>query len=310
VGSGPWRPATVDGSNRRSMTSFGTAWPLNIAISEAPIIDSRQSVDHDGGVKVLIALIFAVYGLVIGSFLNVVIDRVPKRESVVRPRSRCPQCDAAISSRDNIPLLSWLLLHGRCRSCGLPISVHYPLVEAGTAIVFGVTAAHFGAGWNLAIYLVLFVGLIPLAVIDGYQRLLPIRVLYPVLATTIALLLADTLDHHDWRRLLVAAACGAVWFGAYFVLNLLRPDALGFGDVRLVGLLGLSVGWLGVSVVFIAFFASNLLGIVCALVMLALQKAHRDTPIPYGVFLALGAGVAVLVGPSIVSHIPILQGHR
>jgi leader peptidase (prepilin peptidase)/N-methyltransferase len=184
------------------------------------------------------------------------------------------------------------------------------LVEAGTAVVFGVTAAHFGAGWNLAIYLVLFVGLIPLAVIDGYQRLLPIRVVYPVLAVTIALLLADSLDHHDWRQLLVAGACGAVWFSAYFLINLVRPHALGFGDVRLVGLLGLSVGWLGVSVVFIAFFASNIVGIVTALVLLTLGKAHRNTLIPYGVFLALGAGFAVFFGPSIVDHIPILQGHR
>jgi leader peptidase (prepilin peptidase) / N-methyltransferase len=260
--------------------------------------------------KALIALIFTVYGLVIGSFLNVVIDRVPKRESIVRPRSRCPRCDAAITSRDNIPLVSWILLRGRCRSCGLPISVHYPLVEAGTAVVFGVTAVHFGAGWDLAIYLVLFVGLIPLAVIDGYQRLLPIRVLYPVLAATIALLLADSIDHHEWHRLLVAGACGAVWFGAYFLINLALPHALGFGDVRLVGLLGLAVGWLGVSVVFIAFFASNILGIVGALIMMVLGKAHRKTPIPYGVFLALGAGVAVLIGPSIVSHLPVLQSHQ
>jgi leader peptidase (prepilin peptidase)/N-methyltransferase len=177
-------------------------------------------------------------------------------------------------------------------------------------VVFGVTATHFGAGWNLAIYLVLFVGLIPLAVIDGYQRLLPIRVLYPVLVATIALLVADSADHHDWRRLLVAGACGAVWFSAYFVINFIRPNALGFGDVRLVGLLGLSIGWLGVSVVFIAFFASNLVGIASALVMLALGKAQRSTQIPYGVYLAIGAGFAVLVGPSIVSHIPILQGHR
>ena len=292
------------------MTSNELVWQQRPAIGTARIIDSQRYVDDDGTVKVLIALIFTIYGLVIGSFLNVVIDRVPKRESVVRPRSRCPRCDAAITSRDNIPLLSWILLRGRCRSCGLPISVHYPLVEAGTAVVFGVTALHFGAGWNLAVYLVVFVGLIPLAVIDGYQRLLPIRVLYPVLVTTVALLLADTIDHHEWRQLLLAGACGAVWFGAYFLINLALPHALGFGDVRLVGLLGLSVGWLGVSVVFIAFFASNILGIAGALAMMAAGKAHRNTQIPYGIYLALGAGAAVLVGPSIVNHIPILQGHR
>jgi leader peptidase (prepilin peptidase)/N-methyltransferase len=292
------------------MSSLESAWPQLPSRTAAQIIHSRRGVDDDRTVKVLIALVFAVYGLVIGSFLNVVIDRVPKRESVVRPRSRCPRCDAAITSRDNIPLLSWILLRGRCRSCGLPISVHYPLVEAGTAMVFFITALHFGAGWNLAIYLVLFVGLIPLAVIDGYQRLLPIRVLYPVLATTIAILLADTIDHRVWRQLLIAVACGAVWFAAYFLINLAAPHALGFGDVRLVGLLGLSVGWLGVSVVFIAFFASNILGILGALAMIAAGRAERSTQIPYGVYLALGAGVAVLVGPSIVNHLPILQSHQ
>jgi leader peptidase (prepilin peptidase)/N-methyltransferase len=173
-----------------------------------------------------------------------------------------------------------------------------------------VTALHFGAGWTLSIYLVLFVGLIPLAIIDGYQRLLPIRVLYPVLAATATLLFADSVDHHAWRQLLVAGSCGAVWFAAYFLINLALPHALGFGDVRLVGLLGLSVGWLGVSVVFVAFFASNILGIIGAMAMLAAGRAQRNTPIPYGVYLALGAGFAVFFGPSIVNHIPVLQGHR
>jgi leader peptidase (prepilin peptidase)/N-methyltransferase len=101
-----------------------------------------------------------------------------------------------------------------------------------------------------------------------------------------------------------------VWFVAYFLINLAMPHALGFGDVRLVGLLGLSVGWLGVSVVFIAFFASNILGIVGALAMMAAGRAQRNTQIPYGVYLALGAGVAVLVGPSIINHVHFLQSHR
>jgi leader peptidase (prepilin peptidase)/N-methyltransferase len=123
-------------------------------------------------------------------------------------------------------------------------------------------------------------------------------------------ILADGIDHHDWRRLVLAGASGAVWFGAYFLINLVRPDALGFGDVRLVGLLGITVGWLGVPVVFIAFFASNLIGLAFSLVMLATSRAQRDTQIPYGVFLALGAAVAIFCGPALVNHFSILQGHR
>jgi len=261
-------------------------------------------------VKPLIVLIFSLFGLSIGSFLNVVVDRIPKNESIVSPRSRCPRCESPITSRDNIPLISWIILRGRCRNCGLPISVQYPLVEIGTAALFGLSAAHFGAGWNLAIYLPLFAGLIPLALIDAQRRLLPVRILYPVLATTTAVILAAGIDHDEWRRLVLAAASGAVWFSAYFLINLIRPDALGFGDVRLVGLLGITVGWLGVPVVIIAFFASNLIGLACSIAMLATKRAQRDTQIPYGVFLALGAGVAIFFGPTLVNHFSILQGHQ
>jgi leader peptidase (prepilin peptidase)/N-methyltransferase len=261
-------------------------------------------------VKPLIVLIFSLFGLSIGSFLNVVVDRIPKNESIVSPRSRCPRCESLISSRDNIPLVSWIILRGRCRNCGLPISVQYPLVEVGTAALFGLSAAHFGAGWSLAIYLPLFAGLIPLALIDAHHRLLPIRIFYPVLAATTAVILAAGIDHHEWRRLVLAAASGVVWFGAYFLINLFRPDALGFGDVRLVGLLGLTVGWLGVPVVIVAFFASNLIGLACSAAMLATKRAQRNTQIPYGVFLALGAGVAIFFGPTLVNHFSILQGQR
>jgi leader peptidase (prepilin peptidase)/N-methyltransferase len=258
-------------------------------------------------VKFAAVVISALYGLIIGSFLNVVIDRVPKRQSVVTPRSRCPRCEHEISARDNVPLLSWFLLRGRCRFCRLPISWQYPLVEGGTALLFGLTAARFGASWNLALFLMLFVGLIPLAIIDLQQHLLPIRIVYPTLLVEVAIMVADSIATTHWRPLMIAVICGSVWFGAFFIVNFVRPDALGFGDVRLVGLLGLSVGWLGVPEVFVAFFVSNLLGLFAALLLIATNRASRSTPIPFGLFLSLGSMTAILVGPSIVNGLGVAR---
>lgn len=253
------------------------------------------------------ALIAALYGLIIGSFLNVVIDRVPKHESVVSPRSRCPKCEKSISSIDNIPVISWVILRGKCRRCGLPISVQYPLVELGTAVLFGAIAVHFGPGWNLAIFLVLFAGLIPLATIDLQKQLLPKRIFYPVLFTDTALVIATALATKHWRELLIALATGAVWFGLFFVVFWIRPDALGFGDVRLVSLLGLCLGWLGISIAFMGFFISNLIGLGVGIFLLVTKRATRSTPMPFGLFLATGTAIAIFAGPPIVNH---FQGLR
>jgi leader peptidase (prepilin peptidase)/N-methyltransferase len=258
-------------------------------------------------VQVIGVVIASVMGLNIGSFLNVVIDRVPKHESIVRPRSRCPQCRTEIASRDNIPIISWLVLHGRCRSCELKISVQYPLVEIGTAVLFGTTAAHFGPSWNLAVFLVLFIGLIPLMVIDFEKHLIPSRILYPTLIVDAAVLIADAIAHRSWRELFIAAAAGAIWFVIFFLINWLRPDALGFGDVRLVGLIGLCLGWLGVTTVFVGFFAADLLGIAIGVALIAAKRADRKTHVPLGVFLGIGAIFAMFVGPSIAHHFQALQ---
>lgn len=267
-----------------------------------PCIHSLHLVDNDGYVKLASVTILSVLGLSIGSFLNVVIDRVPKRESIVRPRSRCPRCEQPIASRDNIPVLSWLLLRGKCRSCGLPISIQYPAVELGTAILFGAVAARFGPGWNLAIYVVLFAGLIPLMVVDLLQHLLPVRILYPVLLVDAALILADSFANGRWHALLVAVCSSAAWFALFFATNLVRPDALGFGDVRLAALVGLSLGWLGVVTVFVGFFASNFFGLIVGGFLIATGRATRKTKIPLGVFIGLGAILAVFIGPALSTH--------
>jgi leader peptidase (prepilin peptidase)/N-methyltransferase len=199
------------------------------------------------------------------------------------------------------------LLKGRCRSCGLPISLQYPIVEIITAALFGVTAAHFGLSWNLAIFIVFFGGMIPLMAIDLIKQLLPVKILYPVLAIDAAILLSDAIVHHTYRELLYALAAAAVWFIVFFLINLARPHALGFGDVRLVALIGLCLGWLGIPIVFVGFFAADVLGLGVGLGLIAAGLATRKTPIPLGLFLGVGAIFAVFAGPPVVSH---LQGLR
>lgn len=248
---------------------------------------------------VLVA-ISALFGLAIGSFLNVVIYRVPRHESIVSPPSACPGCHQEISPRDNIPVVSWLLLHGRCRNCGTAISAQYPLIELATGILFAGTAARFGYNWALPAYLVLFAGLLALSWIDVQVLLLPKAIVYPVsIAVAGLLVLASGLEHR-WHALLIGALCGAGWFIAFFVLNLISPRILGFGDVRLVPVLGLALGWLGVNYLFLGFLAGNLIGAVVGITLIATKRIERQQQIAYGVFLAAGTAFAVFTGPAIL----------
>lgn len=246
----------------------------------------------------------ALFGFAIGSFLNVVIYRVPRNESVVSPRSRCPSCGAPIKERDNIPVLSWLLLRGRCRNCRSPISPRYLYVELAGGGLFAGAAARLGFRWDLPAFLVLLAGLLALACIDLEHLILPKKVVYPTLALVAGLLVLAAAMTGNWNNLLVAAICSAAWFALFFALNFASPRILGFGDVRLALLLGLGLGWLGWRYVVLAFFAANLVGSVVGLALIGMKKMSREQPIPYGVFLALGAGFAVFAGPEIISWIP------
>jgi len=245
----------------------------------------------------------ALLGLAVGSFLNVVIYRVPRRESIVAPGSACPDCGTPISSRDNIPIVSWLLLKGRCRSCGLRISPRYPLVEATTAALFVGVAIRFGAHAALPAYLVMVAGLFALACIDVETRLLPRRTVYVVFGLVVALLVVATVATGHWRSLVLAASFSAAWFVLFYAVNRLDQRLLGFGDVRLALVLGFGLGWLGVPAVLIGFFGANLVGAAFGLGLLVARRADRTTPLPYGAFLAIGAVVAIFVGPSLHLHL-------
>ena len=257
--------------------------------------------------RVALYVLLTLMGLAIGSFLNVVIHRVPRNESLVRPRSHCPNCDVEIGNRDNIPLLSWILLRGRCRHCRARISARYPLVELATALLFLGASWRSGLSWSLPAYLVWLAGLLALGLIDLERMVLPRQIVYVCLALTSALLAVASWATHDWHRLAVGAIAGAAWFVLFFLLNFASPRLLGFGDVRLAPLLGLALGWLAVGDVVIAFFLSNLLGAIIGLSLIAAGKLRRDQPIPYGVFLALGCIVTYFAGPAMItwSHLPL-----
>ena len=249
----------------------------------------------------LLIVLCGLFGLAVGSFLNVVIYRVPRKESIVSPPSACPGCGTPIAPRDNIPVVSWLLLRGRCRHCGERISAQYPLVELATAVLFAGLAARFGYDWALPAYLALFAGLFALAWIDVERMLLPRAIVYPTFVLVAGLLLLPAALDGDWHDYWVAWGCAAGWFVVFFALNLISPRLLGFGDVRLAWVLGLGLGWLGIGYVLLGFFAANLIGAVLGIVLIATKRLERQARVPYGVFLALGTAVAVYFGPELLA---------
>lgn len=242
----------------------------------------------------------AVLGLAVGSFLNVVIYRIPSGESIVSPRSSCPSCAVAIREVDNIPVFSWLLLRGRCRHCDAPISMRYPLVELSCALLFAGTAARIGYRWDLPAFLVLFAGLLALSCIDIERLILPKKIVYPLTVLVAALLLLAAAETGHWRDFVIGVLCAAGWFVVFFVMNLASPRLMGFGDVRLSLVLGLSLGWLGLGYVLLGFFAANLIGAAVGITLIATKHMERQSRIPYGVFLALGCAVAVFAGPELL----------
>jgi leader peptidase (prepilin peptidase)/N-methyltransferase len=251
-------------------------------------------------VTAFVICLSAVVGLLVGSFLNVVVWRVPRGESVVRPPSHCPSCDHPIRQRDNVPILSWLLLRGRCRDCGHPISKRYPLVELATTVLFAVMAWHFGAVWELPAYLYLAAITVALTLIDIDVRRLPDAIVLPSYVVTVVLLLVPALVDGRWDDLLRAVLGGAALFAGYFLLAFINPRGMGFGDVKLAGVLGLYLGWLGWGVLLIGAFARFLLGGAYGLVLMLAGRAGRKTAIPFGPFMLGGALLAVLFGQDVV----------
>jgi leader peptidase (prepilin peptidase) / N-methyltransferase len=233
-----------------------------------------------------------LFGAVIGSFLNVVAHRVPLGESLVSPPSRCPECEAPVKPYDNVPVVSWLLLRGRCRNCGTPISPRYPLVELATAVVFAAVVAVRGFDNDLVLELPFVAALIALAAIDFDHKLLPNKIVYPLAAYgVIATLLVD---RDDLVENLIA---GAGAFAFLLLAVIAYPRGMGMGDVKLAGAMGLYLGLSVIPALLTAFLTGSIVGVV---IIAREGAAGRKKAVPFGVFLALGGIVGVLAGPELI----------
>jgi leader peptidase (prepilin peptidase) / N-methyltransferase len=232
----------------------------------------------------------------LGSFLNVVIWRVPRGESIVRPPSHCPSCGHAVRPRDNVPVASWLLLRGRCRDCHAPISVRYPLVELATGLVFLVLALRIGFEPELPAYLYLGAIGIALAMIDIDVKRLPNAIVLPSYLVVAVLLGAAAAVQGEWGTLLRAALAGLALYAFYFLLMLVYPRGMGFGDVKLAGILGAYLGWLGWGELVVGSFLAFLVGGVFGVALMVVGRAGRKSAIPFGPWMLLGALLGILWG--------------
>lgn len=250
----------------------------------------------------VLVVLAVLVGAAVGSFLNVVVWRVPRGESVVSPPSACPRCGHLIRRRDNVPVVSWLVLRGRCRDCSERISVRYPLVEAATSVLFGLAAWWCwsqDAPWLLPALTYLAAVSVALALIDLDVRRLPDTIVLPSYVVALALLALASWapgQESDWARLLHAAVAAAAMFVFYVALVLIYPAGMGLGDVKLAGVLGLYLGWIGWGAVLVGWFAAFLLGGLFAIGLLVAGRARRGSAIPFGPWMLLGAAVGVVVG--------------
>jgi len=233
-----------------------------------------------------------VFGALIGSFLTVVSHRVPDRESIVSPGSACPHCGRELRWRDNVPVLSWLALRGRCAGCGARISVRYPLLELGTAVTFGAVVAVRGFDADLALELPFAAVMIVLAVIDAERRVVPNPI---VLVAAVYGLIA--LAAVDLSALPEHLAAGAAAFLAFLLLALAHPAGMGMGDVKLAGVMGLYLGLSVIPALLVAFLTGTLAGLA---VMARGGIGERKRGLPFVPFLALGGLVALLAGPELI----------
>jgi leader peptidase (prepilin peptidase)/N-methyltransferase len=237
-----------------------------------------------------VVAVAGLFGLIVGSFLNVVAHRLPRGASLVKPRSACPGCGTPVRPYDNVPVLSWLVLRGRCRDCDTPIAARYPLVEAGTALLWlAVAAAHHGDTTKLVLGLVLVTFLVPLALIDLDHKLLPNRITGP--AALVGLVLGFALDPAGEPERLIAAGIAG---GVIFLVALAMPNGMGMGDAKLLFVMGLYLGAAVAPAAFIALVSGTVVGL--AIVGRLGVQAGRKTAVPFGVFLALGAVAAIFVG--------------
>ena len=245
----------------------------------------------------MVAVAVVLIGLVIGSFLNVVIARVPERRSLVHPRSACPGCGAMIAWYDNIPILSFLVLRARCRACAMPIPWRYPLVEAVTAGLFLAAYATFGPTLDAVVAAVFLATLLAITMIDLEHQIIPDVISLPgILAGCLASLATGRVH---WLDSIIGAAAGAVIITVILLVGTwwAGQQAMGGGDIRLAAMLGAFLGW---KILIFSLFLASFLGGIIGLIHLSTGLRGRKDPIPFGPFLAAGGAAGLFFGERMV----------
>ena len=244
------------------------------------------------------ALIAGLFGAIIGSFLNVCIYRLPRGKSIVWPASHCPNCKAAIAAYDNVPLLSYLFLGGRCRACRSPIPVRYPLVEAANALGYAVIVWHFGLTWTAAAYAMLFSALVVVTGTDLSHKIIPNVVTIPGifagLLGAVTILPVGLID----SLLGVVVGGGILWGLAWASPYVFGKEGMGGGDIKLVAMVGAFLGW---KPVLLTIMIGSLIGSVVGVALIAAKIIQRGQYLPFGPFLAVGAVLALFF------HEPLLN---
>jgi leader peptidase (prepilin peptidase)/N-methyltransferase len=271
----------------------------------------------------IVCAFFGVIGAIIGSFLNVVIHRVPREQSIVFPNSACPKCNAAIKPYDNLPVVSYLILRGRCRNCGVHISARYPAVEALTAVVFAGVAWHDGLSFAIGFDLAFVASMIALIFIDAEHMILPNAITYPgvifaLLTRVIVPYLAGPAHFDDlpqllglmpslpvWLVSIVGAVIGALagggslWLMGYLWEKLRGVEAMGFGDVKMMFMVGAFLGWrLTILTILLGAFTGSIAGVF---VMYRRGNRNMQMMLPFGIFLGIGSIVSLLFGSRIIT---------
>lgn len=238
----------------------------------------------------LLVILF-VFGAVIGSFLNVVIYRLPRQLSLVAPGSHCPRCDQPVRWYDNIPLVSYVLLRGHCRHCGQGIAMRYPIVELLTAVLWTLAGVEFGMTWSLLPALLFLSSLVAIFYIDLDHSLILNVIVLPVAVIGLAANIAISPDR--WLEYLAAGLMSATFF---FVVAVLKPGGMGMGDVKLAGMMGFFLG----KDVLIGLFMGFLIGALTGVALMAAGIKGRKSRIPFGPFLAIGAVIALFFGTELL----------
>jgi len=239
-----------------------------------------------------------VFGLIIGSFLNVVIYRVPRGLNISKPRSACPHCGNLIAWYRNVPVFAWIALRGRCGDCRGPISVRYPLVEAAVGVLFGVALYRWGISWSALSSMIFGASMLVLALIDYDFKILPNAITLPGIVVGFGLSFLDPRITWVDSAIGIAAGGGLLYAVAWIYLKLRHQQGMGMGDVKMIAMIGAFVGWQGVL---LTIFLGSFFGSVVGLTLMKIKGREWDYALPFGTFLALSAVIVDWGGPELLA---------